>query len=154
MRLSIKLFIFFISFFPVKAKCYQSSDDILGTWISVKKNVVIDVYKMSDQFKAKILWFDDRDDLSRPRKTRKDIHNPNKALRYRLIVGMDILEDLSYNPESHRWENGRIYDPRSGRHWSSVVYFNDENQMEVKGYWKFEFLCQTMAFVRYKPKID
>ena len=152
MALSFRRFIVFVVFFlPLKAKCYQSSNDILGTWISVKKNVIMDVYKVSDQFRAKILWFDDTDDLSRPRKTRKDINNPNKSLRNRLILGMDVLEGLNYNAEKHRWEDGKIYDPRSGRHWSSVVYFNDENQMEVKGYWKFEFLCQTMAFVRYKP---
>jgi uncharacterized protein (DUF2147 family) len=84
-------------------------------------------------------------------KKRLDVHNPNKSLRNRLILGMDVLDGLSYNTEKNRWEKGRIYDPSSGRHWSSVVYFNDDNQMEVKGYWKFEFLCQTLAFGRYKP---
>jgi len=136
---------------PIQAVCFQGENDILGKWISTKKNVIIEVYKVSNQFRAKVLWFNDTDDLSRPMKTRLDIHNPNKSLRNRLILGMDVLDGLSYNAEKHRWEKGRIYDPSSGRHWSSVVYFNDDNQMEVKGYWKFEFLCQTLAFVRYKP---
>ncbi|HEX7367554.1 MAG TPA: DUF2147 domain-containing protein [Pelobium sp.] len=136
---------------PLKAVCFQSQNDILGRWISTEKNVVIDVYKVADQFKAKVLWFNDTDDLSRPMRTRTDIHNPSKALRNQLILGMDVLEGLSYNPTRQRWEKGKIYDPSSGRHWSSVVYFNDEAQMEVKGYWKFEFLCQTLTFVKFKP---
>ena len=136
---------------PAQAIYAQGQNDILGRWISTKKNVIIDVYKVSNQFKAKVLWFNDTDDLSRPMKTRLDINNPNKSLRNQLILGMDVLEGLTYNPEKHRWEKGKIYDPSSGRHWSSVVYFNDDNQMEVKGYWKFEFLCQTLTFTRYKP---
>ncbi|HET8828221.1 MAG TPA: DUF2147 domain-containing protein [Pelobium sp.] len=138
---------------PIQALCFQGQNDILGKWISTKKNVIIEVYKTSNQFQAKVLWFDDRDDLSRPMRSRLDIHNPNKNLRDQRILGMDILEGLTYNPEKHRWEKGKIYDPTSGRHWSSVVYFNKQKQLEVKGYWKFEFLCQTLAFVRYNKSV-
>lgn len=137
---------------PMQAVCFQGPNDILGKWISTKKNVVIEVYKVSNQFQAKVLWFNDSDDPSRPMRSRLDIHNPNKDLRSRLILGMDVLEDLIYHPEKHRWEKGRIYDASSGKHWSSVVYFNKHKQLEVKGYWKFEFLCQTLAFVRYKTE--
>lgn len=136
---------------PFTAMCFQSQSDILGKWISTKKNVIIEVYTVSNQFKAKVLWYNDKDDVSRPMKTRTDIKNPVKDLRNQLILGMDVLEGLCYNPEKYRWEKGTIYDASSGRHWSSVVYFNDEHQMEVKGYWKFEFLGQTLAFTKYKP---
>lgn len=145
------LFSLLVLTMPLRAVCFQSPNDILGKWISTKKNVVIEVYKISNQFQAKVLWFNDTDDLSRPMRSRLDINNPNKSLRNQLILGMDVLEGLTYNPTKHRWEKGKIYDPSSGRHWSSVVYFNDDNQMEVKGYWKFEFLCQTLTFVKYKP---
>lgn len=144
-------FICFMFIMPTQAICFQAENDILGKWISTEENVIIEVYKISNQFKAKVLWFNDTDDLNRPMKKRLDVHNPNKSLRNRLILGMDVLDGLSYNTEKNRWEKGRIYDPSSGRHWSSVVYFNEDNQMEVKGYWKFEFLCQTLAFGRYKP---
>lgn len=135
---------------PMQAMCFQGQNDILGKWVSTKKNVIIEVYKISNQYQAKVLWFNDSDDLSRPMRFRLDIQNPNKNLRNQLILGMDVLEGLIYNPEKHRWEKGKIYDPSSGRHWSSLVYFNNKKEMEVKGYWKFEFLCQTLAFVKYK----
>ncbi len=133
---------------PISVVGANGSNAILGKWISVKKNVIIEVYKTSDTFQAKVLWFNDLDDSSRPMRTRKDIKNPNKSLRNQLIIGMDVLENLTYNIVKHRWEQGVIYDASSGRHWSSVVYFNKKNQLEVKGYWKFEFLCQTMEFTR------
>jgi len=152
MQIPYKFFIaFFLMLLPLKGICLQSPNDILGKWISTKKNVIIEVYKIANQFQAKVLWFKDTDDPSRPMRTRTDIHNPNKELRNQLILGMDVLEGLHYNADKHRWEKGRIYDASSGRHWSSVVYFNKENHLEVKGYWKFEFLCQTLAFTRFKP---
>lgn len=151
MLVSIRFFVvLFALIVPTKAMCFEGPNDILGKWISIKKNVIIEVYKVANQFQAKVLWFNDSDDKSRPMRTRLDINNPDKALRNQLILGMDVLEGLQYNPRTDRWEKGRIYDASSGRHWSSVVYFNEENQMEVKGYWKFEFLGQTLKFVKYK----
>jgi uncharacterized protein (DUF2147 family) len=128
---------------------HSSNDEkIVGKWISTEKNVIVKVYKEGDEFKAKVVWFNDADDLSRPMKTRCDIHNPDKELRSKRILGMDVLENLKYNPETNRWEDGVIYDANSGRHWSSVVYFNNDGLLEVKGYWKFEFICKTILFRR------
>ncbi len=86
---------------PVKAMCFQNQNDISGKWISTKNNVIIDVYKVADQFHAKVLWYDDRDDLSRPMRIRIDAKNPENSLRNRLILGMDVLDGLVYNPQSN-----------------------------------------------------
>lgn len=150
MRLHYFCLFLLVLFVPFKGFSFISEDDILGRWISTKKNVIIEVYKSDNKYKAKVLWFNDSDDKKRPMKTRLDIKNPNHDLRDQRILGMDVVERLSYNPTKNRWDNGLIYDPQSGRHWSSLVYFNDEGQMEVKGYWKFEFLCQTLVFERFK----
>ncbi|MFC5283372.1 DUF2147 domain-containing protein [Pedobacter alpinus] len=144
------LYLVIIITLPFKGFSFTSEDDILGRWISTKKNVIIEVYKSSNQFKAKVIWFDDRDDIKRPMRTRLDIKNPDKDLKNKRILGMDVLERLSYNPDKNRWDNGLIYDPQSGKHWSSLVYFNTNMQMIVKGYWKFEFLCQTLTFNKFK----
>ncbi len=121
-------------------------DRIIGKWMSIEKNVVVDVYKDGDEFKAKVVWFDDTDDLNRPMNKRCDIHNPKKELRHRKLIGLDVVKNLKYNEDTNRWEDGVIYDPNTGKEWNSVVYFNDEGLMEVKGYWHLEFLSKTMAF--------
>ena len=77
---------------------------------------------------------------------RCDTRNANQTLRKRKILGMEVLRNLKFNPSSGRWEGGIIYDANSGREWSSVVYFNNDGLLEVKGYWKFEFLCRTIVF--------
>ncbi len=121
---------------------------IVGKWMSTEKNVKVEVYKVNDEFRAKIIWFNDSDDKSRPMETRKDLNNPVKELRNNKILGMSVLKNLKFNAKNNRWEDGIIYDANSGRHFSSVVYFNDEGNLEVKGFWKFEFLCQTIEFTK------
>ncbi|MEO5910552.1 MAG: DUF2147 domain-containing protein [Pelobium sp.] len=144
-----QLIIFFFITMPFLANAVQPNaedDKIIGKWMSTEKNVMVDVYKVGDEFKAKVIWFDDTDDPSRPMKSRLDSNNPKHELKKRKILGMDVLKGLKYNSDKNRWENGVIYDANSGRHWSSIVYFNDEGQLEVKGYWKFEFICETVKF--------
>ena len=142
----------FLLFFISPAFCFGnnrvSEDQIIGKWMSTKENVMVNVYKSGNQFKAKVVWFNDSDDPSSPMNVRCDVRNANKALRKQRIIGMDVLKQLKYNSSTGRWENGIIYDANSGREWSSVIYFNDDGLLEVKGYWQFEFLCKTITFTR------
>lgn len=139
----------FIMFLPIHSfLIVDNENEILGKWISIEKNLIIEVYKQQNDFRAKVIWFRYDEEDNRNMKALKDHKNPNLYLRNRKVLGMDILENLTYNPESSRWEDGLIYDPLSGRYWSSVVYFNKKNQMEVKGYWKFEFISKSITFNR------
>ena len=134
--------------FGVTGRVQPPSDQILGKWISTQGNVIVDVYKESDAFKGKVVWFKDTDDKSRPMATRTDIHNPDPALRDRKIIGMDVLTGLEYNNAQNRWEHGKIYDVKTGKEWSTSVWITKEGLLKVKGYWHFEFLGQTMTFRR------
>ena len=140
--------LFFISPAFAHANNRVAEDQIVGKWMSTKENVMVNVYKSGNQFKAKVIWFNDSDDPSSPMNVRCDVRNANKNLRKQRIIGMDVLKQLKYNPSTGRWENGIIYDANSGREWSSVIYFNDDGLLEVKGYWQFEFLCKTITFTR------
>ena len=77
-----------------------------------------------------------------------DKNNPDPALRTRKILGMNVLEKLSYSPNSNSWEGGMIYDAKNGRHWNSSAYINKDGTLKVKGYWHFKFIGKTMTFKR------
>lgn len=149
--MNLKIFLLFITFFTsdfTKIENGKSQHLISGKWISMQNNVIVEIYKENEKFKAKICWFNDADNPSKPMSVRTDWHNPDENLRSRKIVGLDILKDLIYNPKTNRWENGIIYDPQSGREWNSIVYFNENGLLEVKGYWHFEFISKTLTFKR------
>ncbi len=123
-------------------------DRICGKWISAQKNCIVQVYKSGNEFGAKLVWFDDSDNKSKPMITRTDYKNPDVSLRNRKLIGMDVVDNLTYNPATNSWENGMIYDANSGHTWSSAVYITNEGLMKVTGYWHFKFLGKTMIFKR------
>ncbi len=121
-------------------------DAIIGQWMSTRRNVKVQVYKEGVEFKGRVTWFKDSDDPSKPMATRLDENNPDPKLRKRKVLGMPVLSRLEYNAKTGRWENGKIYDPKTGRQWSSVAYLDSEGVLNVKGYWQFEFIGKTMRF--------
>ncbi|MGY3053788.1 uncharacterized protein (DUF2147 family) [Pedobacter sp. UYEF25] len=144
----IALFICFFNCQATNVETKKPANLILGKWMSTQKNLIVEVYKEEGEFRAKVFWFSDKDNTSKPMASRVDWRNPDEHLRKRKLLGMDILKDLQYNSESKRWEDGLIYDPLTGREWSSVVYFDDQGELKVKGYWHFEFISKTLTFNR------
>jgi uncharacterized protein (DUF2147 family) len=124
------------------------SDAILGRWETLKHNLVVEVYKDQNDYKARLVWFDDTDDKSKPMNIRMDEKNPDKTLRSRRVLGMEILHNLVYNAKDDRWEKGEIYDCTSGKTWSSSAWLTKEGLLKVRGFWHFEFIGQTLIFKR------
>jgi uncharacterized protein (DUF2147 family) len=139
--------VFFLSLgIVVQAGVGPGGDQICGKWISSDKNLIVEVYKTGDHFKAKIVWFDD--DPSKPMGEWCDKNNPNPALRTRKILGMDVLSDLKYDAGSKSWEDGMIYDAKHGKEWNASAHIDKDGLLKVKGYWHFKLFGRTMTFKR------
>jgi uncharacterized protein (DUF2147 family) len=120
----------------------------MGKWESTEKDLIVDVYKHGNDFKAMIVWFYDEDDTITPIAQRLDIKNPNKKLRSRKILGTDILSGLTYNPKQNKWTGGRIYDATSGRTWDATVWLTGANSLSVRGFYLVRWFGKTMNFVK------
>lgn len=123
-------------------------DNICGKWMLAEKNLTVQVYREAGEFKAKIIWFDDSDDRTRPMELRKDSDNPDVKMRDKLILGSNVLTKLVYRPDSNSWENGVIYDAKHGRYWDSSAYITADGLLKVTGYWRFKFIGKTLTFTR------
>jgi uncharacterized protein (DUF2147 family) len=137
--------IFFINL-GFTAPADKGCDQICGKWLSSEKNLMVEVYKTGDQFKAKIVWFND--DPSKPMDEWRDTKNPNPALRTRRILGLNVLSDLKYDVRNNSWEDGMIYDAKNGKQWNASAYINKEGLLKVKGYWHFKIFGRTRTFKR------
>ena len=123
-------------------------DIICGKWMIAEKNLKVEIYKDGDQFRAKIIWFDDSDDKTQPMDKRMDTENPDPNMRTQKILGSSILQNLIFIPATNTWENGIIYDGKHGKYWQSAAYINDKGELKVTGYWKFKFIGKTLTFTR------
>jgi len=137
---------FFVFTAAITAQTKQ--DRILGIWMSTENKLMVEVYKVNNSFKAKVLWFNDTDDKSKPYTIRTDEKNPDHSLRNRKLLGLEVLHGLTYNAEEDKWENGRIYDAKSGKTWDASIAITDEHLLKVRGFWHFEFFGETMKFKR------
>jgi uncharacterized protein (DUF2147 family) len=123
----------------------HASGIILGQWITDSKDLIVEVYRVDDAYKARIVWVSDKE----PNK-RVDDKNPDPSLRSRKVVGMDVLEGLTYNKQEDCWENGEIYDATSGKTWSASVKLQDDETLIVRGYWGFKIFGKTLRFKKYR----
>ena len=122
---------------------------ILGKWISTDKTVAVQVYQQGKDYKAKLIWIDEKLGSGTPIHTRVDSRNPDPKLRTRKIIGMDILEGLHYNAEKERWEKGKIYDASTGRIWDTYAELDAKGRLYVRGYWKFTWIGKALHFTRF-----
>jgi uncharacterized protein (DUF2147 family) len=70
-----------------------------------------------------------------------DVNNPDVNLRKRTIVGLPILSGFSDAGDDWR---GRIYDPRNGKTYKSIVARGPDGTLKVKGC--VAFFCQTQTW--------
>ena len=152
-RLSIPakyLFSFFVLFICTsvasKGQTLSPAERICGKWESTEKTLRIQVYMQANEFKAKIIWFSDTE--GKPMDYWTDRHNPNLDLRSRKILGLSVLRNLAYHPNTNTWEDGMIYDSKHGKEWNAAAYIDKKGELRVKGYWHFKFIGKTMTFVR------
>lgn len=129
----------------LKAQTAAAGDVILGRWAADDKSLVVDVYKDKGQYKAKMVWFKN-EDTSKAMDEWTDKHNPDKNLRNRKLIGMDVVKDLIYEPKSNSWEHGSIYDAKSGKYWSASASLSKDGLLKVTGYWHLKFIGRTMTF--------
>jgi uncharacterized protein (DUF2147 family) len=71
----------------------------------------------------------------------RDINNPDPKLRQRRLLGLPILS--GFTADSNQWR-GRIYDPKSGKSYRSVIRRKGANLLEVKGC--IGPFCQTQVW--------
>ena len=145
----IFVFVFLLVTFStavLKGQSLNPKERICGKWESTEKQLIITITLQNNQYKAIIDWFSDTD--GKPLDYWKDVHNPNPELRNRKILGMSILSNLTYHPDTRSWEDGTIYDSKHGKEWNAAAYIGNKGLLHVRGYWHFKFMGKTLTFFR------
>jgi len=145
LKFSLTLFLSGILFSAFCQNVYVS-DKILGTWLSEKRDLKVEIFKKNEKYFGKVVWF--KCDPKTPNmEDFKDTENPDSKLRNRSWLGMQVVDNLVFNGKNS-WQNGSIYDPNSGRTYTSVVRLENTKKLIVRGYWGIEFFGKNMVFYR------
>lgn len=117
---------------------FAAPASVNGTWKTADKDALVTIRKCGNSLCGRITKF-----LVTPPDGagQKDINNPNKSLRNRTILGLDFL--TGFKADGNKWK-GRVYDPKSGKTYKSVLYKAKDGRLVVKGC--VLFICQTQRW--------
>lgn len=143
MRLKSLVFLFFIPccFFSIDIYAQANPDAILGIWYNEEKDAKIKIYKENGEFFGKIVWHKTGEEISA-----YDENNPDPELRKRKKVGLVILTDFEF--DDGQWDDGEIYDPKSGKTYSCVIKLQKDGSIHVRGYIGISLLGRTTEWTK------
>ncbi len=122
------------------------AQDVVGKWKLEDGTAIVEVYKSGDAYNGKIVW------LEKPTEAdgspAVDDNNPDKALRSRKLIGLNMLSGLKKN--GGEYTGGTIYDPGNGKTYNCSMKVEGDI-LKVRGSLdKKGLLGRTMDWYRVK----
>lgn len=104
-----------------------AAQPIAGRWVTEERDAIVEIKPCGSTTCGTIARFlvPPPDGLDQ-----RDINNPEPNLRRRKLLGLPVL--TQFREEEDLWR-GRIYDPKSGRSYRSVIRRTGPNTIEVRG---------------------
>lgn len=117
-----------------------AAEPIAGRWITEDRDAVITIARCGQNYCGRITRF-----IVPPPQgaDQRDVNNDNPALRNRRLMGMAVL--TGFREDGNVWR-GRIYDPKGGDTYRSVLRRTSASRLEVKGC--LGPFCQTQIWRR------
>lgn len=101
----------------------------IGLWKGA--DATFEIFESDGRLCAKIVA------LSQPRtaagKEKTDIYNPDPTKRNHPIIGLVFISDFTRKSDGH-WENGTVYDPKSGKSYSCFMDVQEPDKIKVRGF--------------------
>ncbi len=124
----------------------QSADAVVGKWLNGDKDAYIQIYKSGSTYDGKLVWLKNPKDENG--KTKVDGKNPDASLKTRPILGLQLLNNFKF--EDGDWEDGTIYDPKSGKTYSCKMTLETNDKLKVRGYVGISWIGRTDNWTRVK----
>ncbi|MDP1728421.1 MAG: DUF2147 domain-containing protein [Bacteroidota bacterium] len=124
----------------------QKSDDILGTWLNASGEGKIKIFKSGEYYYGNLIWL--KNPLNDKGQPKVDDKNPDASKRSRKIQGLLILTGFTYDTKSKHWDNGQIYDPKSGKLYSCKMSISSEGKLNIRGFIGISLIGRTESWTR------
>jgi uncharacterized protein (DUF2147 family) len=112
---------------------------IVGDWLVQSRDAVIHIEQVGDEYQGYILWqlhdtYGPEDGPELNGKIVTDRRNPDPALRSQPLTGLRLLKGLSYDANSKKWINGRVYNSDNGRTYNCLVRLLSSDRLQLHGF--------------------
>ena len=117
----------------------------VGRWQNA--DATFEVFEENGKLGARIVEL--REPLTADGQTKTDIHNSDASRHGQPIVGLVFMSGFTPT-EPGKWENGTIYDPKSGKTYSCVIELQGTDKLKVRGYVGVSLIGRTEVWTRAK----
>lgn len=122
----------------------QSPGSIVGKWLNEEKDGRIEIYESKGKYYGKLVWM--KDPYEADGKTlKRDVKNKNSKLKGQPLLNSVIFSGFKF--EEGKWVDGEVYDPRSGKTYSSEIKLKN-NKLELRGYIGNPIFGKTAVFTK------
>ncbi len=135
------LIVLFLLCFSIVVK---AQDITHGTWFNEEKTGKVQFFKQGDKLFGKVVWLKEPLDNGKPR---LDTQNPDPKLRSRQLVGLVNLKNF-VSTGKNIWEEGEIYDPKTGKTYSCKITMVNPTQLNIRGFIGFSLIGRTTVFTK------
>lgn len=124
-----------------------ATDAVLGVWATEPNDdgaySHVEIYAEDGKFNGRIVWlsspvYEEDESEGTTGQPRLDHFNPDDALKERPLLGLDLMTGFEHNGKN-KWEDGRIYDPESGKEYRCKATMKEPDTLEIFGYVKVSF---------------
>jgi uncharacterized protein (DUF2147 family) len=117
---------------------------IVGIWLNQDKAAKIQIYEQGGKLFGKIVWLKEPNENGKPKTDNK---NPDKARHNDPVINSVMLKNFVFDGNS-TWEDGTIYDARSGSTYSCYLTLQEDKTLKVRGYVGISWFGQTNIWTR------
>ena len=122
------------------------AQDVIGKWKLDDGTAIVEVYKEGNAYNGKIVWLEKPTEADGSAVV--DSNNPDKNLRSRKLMGLNMLSGLTKN--GSEYTGGKIYDPGNGKTYNCSMKVEGD-VLKVRGSLdKKGLLGRTMDWFRVK----
>jgi uncharacterized protein (DUF2147 family) len=117
----------------------------IGLWKGA--DAVFEMFESEGRLSGKIVALSEPTTAEGKEKT--DIYNPDPTKRKYPIVGLIFISGLMKKSDS-QWENGTVYDPKSGKTYSCLMELQEPDKIVVRGFIGVALFGRTYIWTRAK----
>lgn len=120
-----------------------AADPVEGEWLTVGGSGKVRITRctgQADRLCGALIWLKNPADAKGT-----DLNNPDPKLKTRPLIGLPMLHGFKVAAPG-RWNGGKIYDPGSGKTYSSKLSVNPDGTLKVEGC--VAVICQAQTWRR------
>ena len=113
----------------------DKADNIIGEYLTDRggsKSKVRITKNADGSYDAKVFWVENPYEADGKTK-RKDVKNPDKALRNVPVDQITLVRGLKHNAAEKNWGGAKIYDPTKGLKVNATAEFETPDKLKLRG---------------------